>query len=168
MKNKCLAVVAALLITLTTAHAADFDKGFAAYGAGDYATAFVEFSELAELGNADAHYGLALMYYLGKGVVQDYTEAAKYYTFAATQEGTIARARAIAQNMLGVMYYAGDGVLQDYILAHMWANIAAANGNEKGANNRDFYTEKMVQADIATAQKMARECMASNYESCGY
>lgn len=36
-----------------------------------------------------------------------------------------------AQNNLSVMYGTGRGVREDYVLAHMWANIAAANGNEK-------------------------------------
>jgi TPR repeat protein len=35
---------------------------------------------------------------------------------------------ASAQNNLGFMYYKGTGVPQDYVLAHMWWNLAAAQG----------------------------------------
>ena len=37
-----------------------------------------------------------------------------------------------AQNNLGAMYAKGQGVPQDYVRAHMWFNLAAAQGN-KGA-----------------------------------
>ena len=85
MRKICLALIAALLMTLTTAHAADYDKAAAAYVAGDYATAFVEFSKLAEQGDASAQAILGSMYNNGKGVTQDYTEAVKWYTLAAEQ-----------------------------------------------------------------------------------
>ena len=162
MKKMFLALVAALTMTLATAHAADFDKGFAAYEAGDYATAFVEFSELAEQGYADAQYNLALMYDNGEGVTQDYAEAVKWYTLAAEQGD------ATAQFTLGWMYYNGQGVVQDYELAHMWANIAAANGSETGVIVRDFVAEELSKSEITSAQALARECMASNYANCGY
>ena len=35
-----------------------------------------------------------------------------------------------AQYNLGLMYYKGEGVIQDYVYAHMWWNIATANGND--------------------------------------
>jgi TPR repeat protein len=162
MKKICLALTAALTLTLTTAHAADFDKGFAAYEAGDYATAFVEFSELAEQGDADAQYNLALMYERGEGVVQDYAAAVKWYTLAAEQGD------ADAQFLLGAMYALGAGVVQDYALAHMWANIAAANGASNGAKIRDWVAEELSKSEITAAQRMASECMASNYANCGY
>ena len=65
--------VFALLATAT--NAGDWDKGLAAYEAGDYALAFEEFSELAEQGDVRAQYHLGLMYYFGDGVEQDYAAA---------------------------------------------------------------------------------------------
>lgn len=38
MRNIFLAFIATLTLTLTTAHAADFQKGLAAVDSGDYAT----------------------------------------------------------------------------------------------------------------------------------
>ena len=53
-------------------------------------------------------------------------------------------------------------------LAHMWFNIAAANGNGLAIEPRDDVTANMTSADISKAQSMARECMKSNYKNCGF
>ena len=57
------------------------------------------------------------------------------------------------------MYAFGDGVLKDYVRAHMWGNIAATNGNKKGAKLRNYFEKKMTPADISVAQKLACECV---------
>ena len=126
--------------------AQDFQKGVAAYHAGDYVTALQEWRPLAEQGNADAQYNLALMYNNGWGVLQDYAEAAKWYRLAAEQ------GLAQAQYNLGVKYKNGEGVLQDNVRAHMWYNIAAANGAEKSGEWRDKIASLMTSADISKAQ----------------
>ena len=64
------------------------------------------------------------------------------------------------------MYANGEGVLQDNVTAHMWFNIAGANGAEFGRDNREKIERKMTPADISEAQKRARICMASNYTDC--
>jgi hypothetical protein len=71
---------------------------------------------------------------------------------------------ATAQYNLAVMYDAGRGVLQDYVLAHKWYNLAAshyatweADIGASAARNRDRLTTRMTSAQIAEAQKMARE-----------
>ena len=74
----------------------------------------------------------------------------------------------MAQTNLGVMYRKGQGVPQDYILARMWYNVGAANGNEIGDHNRDIIAKEMTSEDISKAEAMARVCMSSNYEKCGY
>ena len=102
------------------------------------------------------------MYDSGDGVLQDYAEAVKWFRLAAEQ------GNASAQNNLGTMYEVGNGVLQDNIRAHMWYNIASANGDEKAGEWRDERAGLMTSADISEAQKMARECMNSNYQNCGW
>ena len=57
----------------------------------------------------------------------------------------------------------GQGVPQDNAMAHMWFNIGAANGNQRGGTNRDKIAKKMTTAAIEKAQAMARECMNSGY-----
>ena len=56
-----------------------------------------------------------------------------------------------AQNNLGFMYYFGWGLLQDNVVAHMWYNIASANGDEKTAKNRGYIAEIMTPQDISKA-----------------
>ena len=59
---KHLTVILAFLMTLSSPVAAqDFQKGFAAYNAGDYATALQEWKPLAEAGNVVAQNNLGLM-----------------------------------------------------------------------------------------------------------
>ena len=96
----------------------------------------------------------------GEGVIQDYKEAVKWYTKAAEQ------GHASAQGNLGVMYANGEGVLQDNVYAHMWFNIASSNGSENNRKNRDVVAEKMTPAQLAEAQKLARECIAREYKGC--
>jgi hypothetical protein len=64
------------------------------------------------------------------------------------------------------MYTNGEGVAQNYLLAHMWANIAAANGSEKAVEARERLDRMMTSTDIAEAQRRARVCMESNYQDC--
>jgi TPR repeat protein len=163
-----ISAVAVVLALSSTAHAQDFDKGVAAFGTGDYATALQElrpFAEqenpFAEQKNAAAQGLLGVMYRIGLGVPQDYTEAVSWFRKAAEQGD------ADAQNSLGVVYDNGHGVPQDNILAHMWFNISSANGNEKGSENRDIIAEEMTPQAIEQAQAMARDCMSSNYQNCG-
>jgi uncharacterized protein len=56
--------------------AGQLDDAFAAYQRGDYATAMSLRRPLADQGNAAAQYNLGWMYYDGRGVPQDYAQAA--------------------------------------------------------------------------------------------
>ncbi len=75
----------------------------------------------------------------------------KLYLMAAEQ------GVAQAQYNLGVMYGDGEGVPQDYVQAHLWFNLAAAQGQEQAKKNRDIVAEKMTPAQIAEAQRLARD-----------
>ncbi len=46
---------------------------------------------------------------------------------------------------------------QDHVQAHMWYNLAGAQGLEQAVKNRDNVAERMMLAQIAEAQKLARE-----------
>ena len=112
----------------------------------------------ADQGDAEARYNLGLMYDTGQGVPQDYAQAVKWYRLAADQGD------ARAQNNLGVMYGTGQGVPQDYIQAHKWYNLAASRltasekePRDRAVKNRDIIAAKMTPAQIAEAQKLARE-----------
>ncbi len=101
------------------------------------------------------------MYQNGKGVTQDYKEAVRWYTLAAK------KGEDRAQNNLGNMYRNGQGLAKDFVRAHMWYNIASAvGGDKKIAENRDSMASQMTPQQIEQAQRMARECMASNFKKC--
>ncbi len=66
-----------------------------------------------------------------------------------------------------MFYDNGKGVPQNHTKAHMWYNIAAANGYEDASKGRDEIAEKMTSAAIEKAQSMAATCMESGYKDCG-
>jgi TPR repeat protein len=125
---------------------------------GDYKTAYSLNKQLAEAGDAKAQFLLGAGYYSGEGVPQDYAEAMKWYRKAADQ------GHASAQYNLGILYAEGQGVPQDYVLAHMFFNLAVSrypaseqDKRKKVIHNRDLAASKMTPAQIAEAQRLARE-----------
>ncbi len=48
-------------------------------------------------------------------------------------------------------------MLQDYVQAHMWLNLASAEGEIDASKERDKLAEKMTTVQIAEAQRLARE-----------
>lgn len=87
MKMPCFVSAALVALAISvfggSAGAQKFDKGSEAYESGDFATALQEWRPLAEEGDARAQYNLGLMYELGQGVPQDFTETARWYRLAA-------------------------------------------------------------------------------------
>ena len=79
-----------------------------------------------------AQYNLGIMYDNGTGIGQDYKEAIKWYTIAATQ------GHADAQYNLGFMYAKGQGVKQDYKGAVEWYRKAAEQEFTKAQFNLGF------------------------------
>ena len=137
--------------------AKQFDDATAAYDRRDGATAFRLLHPLAEQGHAPAQTKLGYMYANGQGVPHDYEVAVSWYRKAANQ-GYV-----IAQDRLGSIYFNGlygisKTVRPDYVQAHMWYNLAAAQENFNGAAySRDQIAARMTPAQIAEAQRLARE-----------
>jgi len=110
-------------------------EGFAETSEKEIADIIKNFFKLAEQGNAEAQNLLGEMYFLGKGVKQDYQEAAKWYRKAAEQGD------ANAQYNLGFMYENGQGVKQDYQEAAKWYRMAAKwyrKAAEQGRANAQY------------------------------
>ena len=84
--KRILLTLLLLFGTCTVAVADDLNDGIAAYQSNDYGTAFAKFKKAAEAGNADAQGRLALRYALGRGVPQDFVQAHKLFTIAASTE----------------------------------------------------------------------------------
>lgn len=113
---------------------------------------------LAEEGTAAAQHNLGVTYFKGRGVQQDYVEAMIWFRKAAEQN------YAEAQFNVGVMYENGRGVPQDYVQAHQWFNLAAARfpaseteSRARVVKSRDRIASKMTPAQVAEAQRLARE-----------
>jgi TPR repeat protein len=118
----------------------------------DYAEALKWFRRAADRGNIDAQINLGIKYALGwEGVPKNYAESAKWHRLAAD------RGNHWAQYILGLVYASGVGVPQDYALAYMWFNVSAAQGHPDAARDRDNIAKRMTPAQIADAQKLARE-----------
>ncbi len=80
-------------------------------------------------------------------------------TAAANLERSASRGGADAQELfqLGMMYASGRSGPADMVSAHKWFNLAALRGNAEAARLRREIAEEMSEAEIATAQRAARE-----------
>jgi TPR repeat protein len=130
---------------------ADFKAGMEAYNRGDFATALREWRPLAEQGDASAQFSVGLSYENGDGVPRDYAIARQWYEKAAAQGD------AKAQLYLGLQSAFGQGGPVDLVQAHMWYSLAAGNGHLGAAVYRNDLAKQMTPAQIAEAQKRARE-----------
>ncbi len=117
----------------------------------DYVTALSEWRPLAEKGVAEAQYKLGMLYSMGIGVPLDLVQARQWWEKAAVQR------HVSAQYYLGIMYSMGYGVPQDFVQAHKWHSLAAANGHKDAAMLRGVLPNQMTHAQIAEAQRLARE-----------
>jgi TPR repeat protein len=111
--------------------------------------------EKAIKGSADAQYQLGSLYLTGKGTLQDFEEAAKWFTSAAEQN------HALAQYELGLLYHNGLGVNPDNEKSYVWLNLAAAAGIEQAVAARDKIMRSLTAKQLAQAQKTAREWLAN-------
>jgi uncharacterized protein len=160
MRQTIKTAFAVVVLTMSfagRAWAGPLEDAVAARQRGDQATALRLFRPLADQGNAEAQFYLGIMYDNGLGVPQDHVEGLKWYRLAAEQgDGS-------AQYTLGSVYFYGEqGAPQDYVQSHMWFNLAASHfttGSERAmaAKSRDDLAAKMTPAQIAEAQKLARE-----------
>jgi TPR repeat protein len=162
------------------------DSGEMAYQNGKYAAALRVLRPLAEKGDPRAQSLVGLMYYHGRGLKQDDSQAAKWFRLAADQGEARAQfnlgvmhaegqgvpqdnaealrwyrlaanqGEARAQFNLGVSYAEGHGVEQDYVLAYMWFNLAVPRFLPSESDRRQA---AIYNRDL-TASKMSREEIA--------
>jgi TPR repeat protein len=109
--------------------AANADAAYAAFQKGDYAAVLRLARPLAAEGDARAQSVLGLVFYRGRGIQQDHTEAVKWFRRAAEQ-GDVS-----AQSYLGFMFSEGHGVPQDYAEAVKWFRLAADRGDAQAQYN---------------------------------
>lgn len=137
------------------AQAASYAQGVSAFSRANYGLASRIFFPLADRGMAAAQTYLGFMFETGRGLPQNYTEAAIWYRRAAEQGDSL------AQYSLGLLYDRGHGVPQDIVEASKWLNLstagAPAQAREVRARIRDAVTTKMTRGEIAQARLRALE-----------
>ena len=121
LMKKTKSILASILIGLC------LDTAFAATST----TNLKQYMSLAAQGNADAQYGLGLLYFKGEGVPKNDALAVKWFRKAADQ------GNADAQSFLGFLYYKGQGIPQNYATAAEWFRKAAVQGNAEAKNFLD-------------------------------
>lgn len=153
----CLLATIMMLAPLTAGpvEAASLRQGISAFVREDYAAATRILVPLAERGNPEAQAYLGFMFETGRGVPQNYTEAAYWYRRSAEQGFSG------AQYSLGLLYDRGFGVPRDIVEASKWLNLATAaasgQGREYRARIRDAVTTKMTRGEIAVSRRRAME-----------
>tara|TARA_B100001029_G_scaffold96313_1_gene79075 strand:+ start:434 stop:1018 length:585 start_codon:yes stop_codon:yes gene_type:complete len=132
---------------------ADYEDGVEAAFAGDFETAFTEFTIAAQDGLSLAQYNLGILYFTGQGVSQNLEEAFKW-TKAAAEQGHLN-----AQFNLGSLYLDGQGTKTDVSEGINWFTRAAKNGHDNSAyslakiyQEGDLFDSDLVQAHAWAAQ----------------
>ncbi len=147
--------LALLLSVIPAAHAGAqaLRLGEAAFRRQSYILAAQIFEPLAAEGNVLAETYLGSMYASGRGVPQNFEEAAGWYFYAARQGGLV------AQFKLGLMYDKGQGVTQDYVAAYYWTNLAVAGASARDraawTRIRDAIASKLTLTERTEAQRLA-------------
>lgn len=116
-----------------------------------------DITNCAKRGDGTAQYLLGEIYFQGKEVPKSYKAAFEWMSKAANQGDKS------AQGSLGFDYYNGWGTKKDYVLAYMWWSLSIVNNEEPiTRKNLDDLEQKLSAADLARAQKMANDWLASH------
>jgi hypothetical protein len=136
----------------------DYQDAIDAFKRDDYETSFKILLPLAEQGDPEAQLFLGELYYLGKGVEQDYDEAAGWYRIAAEQ------GIANAQCNVGQMLLEGVGVEQDYEEAVKWLKLAADQGHANAKQTLQVIREHNEQAGRGSTAELTEEDQMEDLE----
>jgi uncharacterized protein len=117
-KNVPLLIMLAILVWPFSQVSAEYNKADIPPLTSDLMT----LTEKAKQGDAEAQFDLGALYGEGKGVAQDYIEAAKWYRKAAEQ------GHSRAQLNLGILFETGEGLTGDDLEAAKWYRKAASQG----------------------------------------
>ncbi len=128
-------------------------SGISAFEAKHFARAMQLLTPIAEEGNAEAQYRLAIMYQNGLGTVRNELKAFKWMEAAAEQ------GMALAQHGFGFMYMEGDCVEQNGERAVYWFTQAAEQGLAGSQTTLAMLYEegRIVPKDAAAARHWYRK-----------
>lgn len=108
-------------------------------------------------GDSRAQYELANIFYQGKGIPQDYSQAFIWYRRAAQQ------GEKDAQYTLGNMYLMGEGVNQNDQEAMRWYQLAADQGHEAARHN--FENLEKMPVIVMTEEEPVPQASHNPFES---
>ena len=152
LRKGALAVALCLgsLLLHVPAKAQDFHKGLDAFNAGEYAEAYANWWPLAVRGDAKAQASIGFMFYSGKGVRQDDSQALVWFGRAAEA------GQPTAQFFLGLHYLYGKGVPVDRARAHAWCDISLSNGYSEALFCRDAVAAHLSADDMRRSSEFYR------------
>ncbi|MGD9638050.1 MAG: hypothetical protein AB7U85_03210 [Alphaproteobacteria bacterium] len=135
-----------LVISSVPCALADFAKGLAAYEAGEYKTALLEWTVDAENDDVAAMRNIGHMFRWGRGVEKNLITAAYWYKKAADKGFDK------AQYNLALLYLDGEGVAKDIKEAVHWLELASSQGHAEASKKleelRQTQAENVVK-DVA-------------------
>ena len=174
----------------------NFNRALKAQKSGDFSHSYEAFRPLAEFGLPAAQHNLAYLYETGKGTRQDISKAVRWYEKAGQQGYVQSQVNlalmytrgsgvpkdhpkaffwwkkaaengfTTAQAVLGAGYMEGKLLRKNLVKAHMWLSIAASSDFAKAKGLLSTVAEQLTPAQIAEAQKLARECVRKKYKGC--
>jgi len=116
-----------------------------------------DITNCAKHGDRTAQYLLGEIYFWGKEVPKNFGAAFEWTSKAAHQGDKDAQAS------LGFDYFNGWGTKKDHVLAYMWWSLSIVNNEEPiTRKNLDDLEQELSVADLARAQKMASNWLASH------
>ena len=122
-------LILGLLLHSPVLFAGPLEDGHNAFDNKQYERAYKIWLPLAEQGDPEAQYNIALLYMKGNGVEKDERTALSWFTRAGEQ------GMADAQYNAGFMFYTGKGVYPDNRSAIEWWQLAANQGHPNAQNN---------------------------------
>ena len=126
----------------------------------NYKQALEKLNSISNTNNKVCIFGISVVNYFGYGVPQNYDKAFAY----AKQAAQLGQPE--AQGFLSGMYAEGQGTEKNLVKAHMWANIASAQGIDFAKEVRESVTQKLSAIEINEAQAKASLCKEKNYLNC--
>ena len=126
----------------------ELESGIAAFETKNFAHAIKLLSPIADEGNADAMYRMAIMLQNGLGCVADENKAFRYMGDAAT------KGLPLAQHAYGFMFFEGECTEKDIVQSIEWFTKAAEQGLAGSATTLAMIYEegKMIPQDLEKAK----------------
>jgi TPR repeat protein len=118
-----------------------------------------ELRHLADAGDAESQYWIGIHYSTGADVLQNDTEAAKWFQRAADQGHVQAQAR------LASWYWSGRGVPKDLSKAYFWARLAWAGGDENSKAVVEGLSSQMTRSQALAAQQHANDWLRQHNQN---